>query len=285
MFTQTSSSLRSLRLSFLAGSPSNMLLAKPPATTLSRTSSNLAVVKKQQVEEGITVSPGPTIEYPRPTSKWRPTILGYFAAHPATEEKLAPPRASMSSGDTYSSTTTTTLTNTTTTVNDILVPPKPTQSDTIRPRNLTWNNFKLAQLAKFDSFDSVRLRSITSPPNPLHQDDSQADSSSTLAQRRTSASSRSSLPFSLKSKVPHPSSNPNPCLNDGENQNTNHIVPSKQRTRPEVAYVSISKRISFTSLSSRKKHRKLIVSGIAPNDTRRFEGVKRWCEVRVAGFR
>jgi hypothetical protein len=33
---------------------------------------------------------------------------------------------------------------------------------------------------------------------------------------------------------------------------------------------------------NRRKKKKLIVSGVAPDDAQKFEGVKRWCEVRVS---
>ena len=57
------------------------------------------------------------------------------------------------------------------------------------------------------------------------------------------------------------------------------IPPANRLTAPQVAYSSGSRRLSLASLSSRKKKRKLVISGIAPNDARRFDGVKRWCEV------
>ncbi|KAJ7293115.1 hypothetical protein C8J57DRAFT_16578 [Mycena rebaudengoi] len=53
--------------------------------------------------------------------------------------------------------------------------------------------------------------------------------------------------------------------------------------RPEVAYSSESKsrtlpRVSFASLGARKRKKKLVISGIAAGDTRKFEAAKRWCE-------
>ncbi|KAL0071723.1 hypothetical protein AAF712_000645 [Marasmius tenuissimus] len=54
--------------------------------------------------------------------------------------------------------------------------------------------------------------------------------------------------------------------------------------RPEVAFTASNKggtlpRVSFGSLSSRnQKKKKLVISGIASNDVRKFEGAKRWCE-------
>ncbi|ESK98069.1 hypothetical protein Moror_395 [Moniliophthora roreri MCA 2997] len=52
--------------------------------------------------------------------------------------------------------------------------------------------------------------------------------------------------------------------------------------RPEVAFSASSKggtlpRVSFASLNQKKK-KKLVISGIAPNEARKFDGAKRWCE-------
>jgi hypothetical protein len=54
-------------------------------------------------------------------------------------------------------------------------------------------------------------------------------------------------------------------------------------TIPYVAYSSNHARISLSSLSSsarNKKKKKLVISGIASTDRKRFDGAKRWCEVR-----
>ncbi|KAJ7109994.1 hypothetical protein C8R44DRAFT_269599 [Mycena epipterygia] len=65
---------------------------------------------------------------------------------------------------------------------------------------------------------------------------------------------------------------------------TNGNRPVKQDNRPEIAYSSESKgrtlpRVSFSSLGTRgKRKKKLVISGIAAGDTRKFEAAKRWCE-------
>jgi hypothetical protein len=69
--------------------------------------------------------------------------------------------------------------------------------------------------------------------------------------------------------------------------NPESIAPSpvKPDNRPEVAYSSENKsrtlpRVSFASLGTRaKKKKKLVISGIAAGDTRKFEAARRWCEV------
>jgi hypothetical protein len=66
-----------------------------------------------------------------------------------------------------------------------------------------------------------------------------------------------------------------------------HDIPPKPINQPDppraqVVYSSGGTRVNFTSLSSRqKKKRKLIVSGVGHKDFRKFEGVKRWCEVTL----
>ncbi|KAJ7651728.1 hypothetical protein DFH06DRAFT_1270592 [Mycena polygramma] len=61
--------------------------------------------------------------------------------------------------------------------------------------------------------------------------------------------------------------------------------PPKQGNRqlPEVAFSSEIKsrtlpRVSFASLGTRKRKKRLVISGIAAGDTRKFEAAKRWCE-------
>jgi len=59
-------------------------------------------------------------------------------------------------------------------------------------------------------------------------------------------------------------------------------------TEPEVAYASVGSskhrsmsRVSFSMNGGKEsKKKKLVISGIQPGDRRKFDGVKRWCEVR-----
>lgn len=90
--------------------------------------------------------------------------------------------------------------------------------------------------------------------------------------------------------------------NDEEDDDDDDGVPGKQkasqnipqhqqqRKKPHVVYSSgpkgtLSRMASLSSLAlspvvsrGRKRKKKLVVGGIALNDARRFEGVKRWCE-------
>ena len=55
-------------------------------------------------------------------------------------------------------------------------------------------------------------------------------------------------------------------------------------TTPEIQVAYHTKntlrRVSFSSA----KRKKLVVNGIAPHDTARFEALKRWCEVRTISY-
>lgn len=73
---------------------------------------------------------------------------------------------------------------------------------------------------------------------------------------------------------------------------TRHHSETLKKKKPHVIYSSqhgtaLSRMSSLSSIAlspvsrHRRKKKKLVISGIAVNDTRRFEGVKRWCEVRV----
>lgn len=50
-------------------------------------------------------------------------------------------------------------------------------------------------------------------------------------------------------------------------------APKESGTIPRVS-------LSTFGVKDRKKKR-LIISGISPNDSKKFEGAKRWCEVRM----
>lgn len=68
-----------------------------------------------------------------------------------------------------------------------------------------------------------------------------------------------------------------------EAQGTSAPVIPKPNAKPEVAFSTaksntLSKMSLATLTSKHSKKKRLIISGIAPNDARKFEGVKRWCE-------
>ncbi|KAL0951494.1 hypothetical protein HGRIS_008179 [Hohenbuehelia grisea] len=194
----------------------------------------------------------PTREYAGPTmGKWRPTVLGHFgmASPPANPDSHSdtsgtPSRPSISSYTTYASTAATTIES------DFNPPAsKVSLVDSIRSRGRS--SYK-------PSYGATSSLSLASPPASIAQSP------------RKDASSTIRLPFGLKSK-------PNHAVDDAT------LEASRSKTgvtRPTVAYASANQpRVSFASLSSRNsKKKKLVVSGVGPNETRRFEGVKRWCE-------
>jgi hypothetical protein len=62
-------------------------------------------------------------------------------------------------------------------------------------------------------------------------------------------------------------------------------LPTAAPTEVQVVYSShpsknTLRRVSFSSA----KKKKLVVNGIAPHDTAKFEALKRWCEVRPVSY-
>jgi len=70
---------------------------------------------------------------------------------------------------------------------------------------------------------------------------------------------------------------------DDDSAHSDRQAPKQYRpSRPQVAYSASGTltRVGFASLSSRqRKKKKLVISGIGFNEPRKFDGVKRWCEV------
>jgi hypothetical protein len=78
------------------------------------------------------------------------------------------------------------------------------------------------------------------------------------------------LRFSPKSKAPSNSILP-------------HILVEEQGTQPRVVYTgkSHTPRLSLSSIGSqsRSTKKKLVISGIPLDDTRRLDAVQKWCQV------
>ena len=70
---------------------------------------------------------------------------------------------------------------------------------------------------------------------------------------------------------------------DDDSAHSDGQAPKECRpNRPQVAYSAggTLTRVGFASLSSRqRKKKKLVISGIGFNESKKFDGVKRWCEV------
>lgn len=174
-------------------------------------------------------------------------------------ETLYAPRPSISSNTTATTTTGTSNSIATATDNDVRSAKSSSLTGGFRYRQRTHGN-------------SSRVTSGSSAEN-------NAFSSSTY-------SKQSSLRIPLAPKSGHRLANSNIeplCDDDEEEEETSAPVIPKPNAKPEVAFAAaksntLSKMSLATLTSKHSKKKRLIVSGIGPNDVRKFEGVKRWCE-------
>ncbi|GLB35937.1 hypothetical protein LshimejAT787_0302250 [Lyophyllum shimeji] len=201
------------------------------------------------------------------STKWRPSVLGHFGASSTSQGSgpsdtaYTPSRPSISSGDTYTSGTVTT-----------------TESDL----PMTPSRMNLMNTLRFRSKSSGRTRSshISNPALSILSSGPASASTSTLAHRAQTTR----IPLAQKPGANLANANVDHGDDDVDDDNCEAVVqPAKQHdpTRPHVAYSSggTLPRVSLASLSSRhRKKKKLVVRGVGPNDARKFEGVKRWCE-------
>lgn len=189
-----------------------------------------------------------------PTSaKWRPSVLGHFSSPtasvpPPSDTAYASSRPSLSS----------TNTRTSTTITDVTVPPsKISFSESIRCRSISHGG-------RFYDLNAADDLSIASKDNVACECASES-ATLTLQNKKLKKARSSRVPLSTTFRA-------------------DSNVPQEE-PKPQVAFSATAKggsipRVSFSSLSSRgQKKKKLIISGIGPNDARKFEGVKRWCEV------
>lgn len=126
--------------------------------------------------------------------------------------------------------------------------------------------------------------SLGNPSTPALSIIDSVASTSTLAHR----SQTTRIPFVPKPTSRLANSRADYDYEDAEDEDHNTCYPTVQPlkqqydpTRPHVAYSSggALPRVNLASLSSRhRKKKKLVVSGVGPNELRKFEGVKRWCE-------
>ncbi|KAJ7193394.1 hypothetical protein GGX14DRAFT_478836 [Mycena pura] len=206
-------------------------------------------------------------------SKWRPSVLGHFGmstSQPSVVDTLhTRSRPSISSNHTY--------TTATQTESDVpITPPRSSASESSRARSQSYGSMlKLA--------DNTSSFSVWSGPSYLGElqefGRSPRSATSTIScdgyigmpPRSPLVSNRAASTMSGDGCVGMPSRVP---LGP---------KPGKQDNRPEVAYSSENKsrtlpRVSFAALGPRKKKKRLVISGIAAADTRKFEAAKRWCE-------
>ncbi|KAG5654701.1 hypothetical protein H0H81_007457 [Sphagnurus paluster] len=229
------------------------------------------------------------IPNPGSSTKWRPSVLGHFASSSTSQTSVpsdtayTPSRPSMSSADTYTSGTATTMDT------DLLISPSRMNfMDSIRFRSKS-NGGMFNPTSGSNSARSHKYgNSLGNPSTPALSIIDSVASTSTLAHR----SQTTRIPFVPKPTSRLANSRADYDYEDAEDEDHNTCYPTVQPlkqqydpTRPHVAYSSggALPRVNLASLSSRhRKKKKLVVSGVGPNELRKFEGVKRWCEVRIS---
>lgn len=209
------------------------------------------------------------------SSKWRPTVLGHFSQSSTSqisigtsEANYTPSRPSVSSGDTYATSTA----SRTTTIFDSNIPSTP---------------------SKLSLFDSIRLRTTRSPRSASAFSIASTSSvrlpASASTQEEGSVNATNYSKESVSScRVPFAPLSCNSVLDNIDDEDDLDPPPTyhfnkHESSRHMASYSSSStlKRVKFSSLGSRthRKKKKLIISGVGIAEVRKFEGIKRWCEV------
>lgn len=234
--------------------------------------------------------PSLSVEIPN-SSRWRPSVLGHFSTFSASQSSVVPSdtaytpsRPSVSSGDTYTSTTTTTE-------YDLpMTPPKLNFMESMRSRSRSPGSvFKSGSGLASSSSVWSQNRGTDATYSSVHghpiAGSDLVGSTSTLAHRMNTTR----IPLAPKPGSRLANSNTDygdeDDVEDDVDTDKAVVRSSKQPdpTRPHIAYSSGGTRVNFATLSSRqKKKKKLVVIGVRPDDERKFEGVKRWCEVRLS---
>ncbi|KAJ3721642.1 hypothetical protein C8R42DRAFT_56208 [Lentinula raphanica] len=199
-------------------------------------------------------------------SKWRPSVLGYFSASATSQVSFipsetiyTPSRPSVSSNSTVTTATSITSATATAKNNDAYV------------TNSGVASFRLRRRSHRNLFHAAN-------PNLV---DNNIPSPSSAIPDPTNKSGNMRIPLAPKFTTRLTNSNVDPIHNERSFAPAPVARPS---AKPEVAYVASSKtntlsKMSFAALSSKNhKKKRLIISGIAPDDVRKFEGVKKWCE-------
>ncbi|KAJ6621090.1 hypothetical protein B0H10DRAFT_2215360 [Mycena sp. CBHHK59/15] len=286
---QTPSSFRSFHNPFRSSSSAGSLTpssgATPRTPTLGmffprapRSSSGSGSVQHHGRSSSLSTLNVPGEKTPPPSagkSRWRPSVLGHFGMS-ASQTSVVPSdtlhtsRPSISSNHTY---TTTTLT--TTDGEMPITPPQSSVSESIRARSRSYG----CMLVPVDTLSSL---SLWSGPSPSYLDEL---SRSPLGSTRGATSTMSCDGYlGMPPRVPLGPKLGSGLATTNNNQEAKVAPPLKPSNRPEVAYSSESKsrtlpRVSFASLGTRgKRRKKLVISGIAAGETRKFEAAKRWCE-------
>ncbi|KAK0466444.1 uncharacterized protein EV420DRAFT_830615 [Desarmillaria tabescens] len=199
------------------------------------------------------------------SSKWRPSVLGHFSSQAAASQAsvtpsqntvYAPSRPSLSS----------TITTTVTSTSDLSIPVSQVSfADSVRFHGVSHGG----------AFYGLNKESLSSCSSNFGMEPVKPVMPKKLRKARSSIRVPLSTRYIADANIP--------IQGDGIGE-FGARLPKANPTSPQIAFSASGKggtmpRVSFASLSTRNsKKKKLIVSGIGPDDTRRFEGVKRWCE-------
>ncbi|KAJ4485890.1 hypothetical protein J3R30DRAFT_3697313 [Lentinula aciculospora] len=209
-------------------------------------------------------------------SKWRPSVLGYFSSSTTSqisfipsETLYTPSRPSVSSHTT--ATTVTSITSATATAKNNVSPVTSAKP----PLNSGVASFRLRRRSHGNLLHVANANSV---------ENNIPASSRTIPNSSSSKGGSLRAPLAPKATVRLANSNVDPIHDDDDGRSFAPVADPKPNAKPEVAFVASSKtntlsKMSFAALSSKNnKKKRLIISGIAPNDVRKFEGVKNWCE-------
>ncbi|KAF8349687.1 hypothetical protein F5887DRAFT_877262 [Amanita rubescens] len=258
-----SSSRPSSRLSFLTKNP---LQARNSTSSGDTSQSHHNRSPSLSTVQGPGSCASPRTSIATISSRWRPSVLSHFStpsmsshvstSTPKNEPPYTPPRPSVSSADTF-------LTG----ASDNEIGhffSKLSLVETFRSRG----DPSKSRIASSSSIWSQSQTTPTSVPSPCDSPRSISQSPCSLQRPRNSLRPYAPAFDEELDEVEEESEQPSP--------------PSPEpSTRPQIAYSSVRhrSRMRLPSMARRhKKKRRLVVSGIKPNDVRKFDSLKRWCE-------
>ncbi|KAJ7596654.1 hypothetical protein C8J56DRAFT_917996 [Mycena floridula] len=212
-----------------------------------------------------------------PSTKWkRPSVLGYFSSSSQTsvlpsETAYTPSRPSISSS--HTSHTSHTCTSSTATSEQLSVPITPSKNslvDSLRSRRRSY-----ASLLSTGTLFRPGADNIPSMSSLCLEETNIGSSTSSISKMKTPAPR---IPLGPKSTLRRSNQN----SDEDPEFLARRVIPDV--SQPQVAYSAVRDstlpRVAFSNLTVRgqKKKKKLVVTGVGPGETRKFEGVKRWCE-------
>ncbi|KAJ7070826.1 hypothetical protein C8F01DRAFT_973949 [Mycena amicta] len=195
-------------------------------------------------------------------SRWRPSVLGHFGISASQPSILSPETQSTHARSRPSISSNTTYTTTTQTDSDLpITPPRSSAGESVRTRNRSYGTNSTISCDGY----------IGMPPR------------APLGSIRVTSTMSSDGFIGMPARVPLAPKPGSPLANSNLQLESILNQPMKEN-RPQIAYSPESNksrtlpRVSFAALGSRKKKKRLVISGIAADDSRKFEAAKRWCE-------